>query len=150
MCVSWQVLYCLHPQLNGWNAPDVALNTSLKNTPRRGSEIFQKWGGGACFGEKKLKKKCLLIHMSMREHIKTRQTCNSFSLLPFQDDCLLFFCFVLLLSLFFKFERGVATPVTPLLDPPMKPYLKWIWTSRIELCLGKYLVTFPVVILRDK
>ena len=35
--------------------------------------------------------KMFLIHVSTRVHIKTRQTCNSFSLLLFQEDCLLFF-----------------------------------------------------------
>ena len=43
---------------------------------------------------------------------KTRQTCNSFSLLPFQEDCLLFFA-----SFIFEIWKGgggVATPVTPL------------------------------------
>ena len=38
-----------------------------------------------------------------------------FSLLPFHEDCLLLFD-----SFILKFERGgVATPVTPFLDPPM-------------------------------
>ena len=57
-----------------------------------------------------LKEKCLLIHVSTRVHIKTRQTCNSFSLLPFQEDCLLFFFFALFYYslIFLKFERGVA------------------------------------------
>ena len=35
--------------------------------------------------------KCLLIHLLTRVHVKTRHTCNSFSFLPFQEDCLLFF-----------------------------------------------------------
>ena len=43
------------------------------------------------------------MFVDTRVQIKTRQRCNSFSLLPFQEDCLLFFCFVLL----------------PPLDPPM-------------------------------
>ena len=47
-------------------------------------------------------------------------TCNSFYLLPFQEDCLLFFALFYYSLLFLKFERGVATPVTPPpLDPPM-------------------------------
>ena len=61
-----------------------------------------------------LKEKCLLIHVSTHVHIKTRQTCNSFSLLPFQEDCLLFFALVYYSLLFLKFEGGGgATPVTP-------------------------------------
>ena len=51
-------------------------------------ELFQRGGG---LRRKILKEKCLLIHVSTRVHIKTRQTCKSFSLLPFQEDCLLFF-----------------------------------------------------------
>ena len=69
-------------------------------------EIFQREGGG--LRRKILKEKCLLIHISTREHIKTRQTCNSFSLLPFQEDCLLFFAlyYRYYSLLFLKFERG--------------------------------------------
>ena len=51
-------------------------------------EIFQRGGG---LRRKFLKEKCLLIHVSTRVYIKTRQTCNYFSHLPFQEDCLLFF-----------------------------------------------------------
>ena len=40
-------------------------------------------GGGGELRRKILKEKCLLIHVSTRVHIKTRQTCKSFSLLPF-------------------------------------------------------------------
>ena len=71
-------------------------------------EIFQK--------RKILKEKCLLIHVSTRVRIQTSQTCNSFSLLPFQEDCLLFFALFYYSILFLKFERGIATPVTP---PPL-------------------------------
>ena len=46
------------------------------------------------------RKMFLMIHESMRVHIKTRQTCNSFSHLPFQEDCILH-VFVLLLSFIF-------------------------------------------------
>ena len=60
-----------------------------------------------------LKEKCL-IHVSTHVHIKNRQTCNFFYLLPFQEDCLLFFALFYYTLLFLKFERGgVATPVTP-------------------------------------
>ena len=38
--------------------------------------------------------------------MKTRQTCNSFSLLPFQEDCLLFFALFYYTFLFLKLERG--------------------------------------------
>ena len=63
-------------------------------------EVFQKGGGG--LRGKILKEKCLLIHVSTRVHIKTRQTCNSFSLLPFQEDCLLFFALFYYSLLFFE------------------------------------------------
>ena len=80
-------------------------------------EIFQ-WGG---VKRKILKEKCLLIHVSTRVRIKTSQTCNSFSLLPFQGDCLLFFALFYYSILFLKFERGIATPVTPPpFDSPME------------------------------
>ena len=73
-------------------------------------EIFQKGGWGG---------KCLLIQVSTCVHIKTRQTCKSFSLLPFQEDCPLFFALFYNSLLFFKFERGVATPCNPPPDSPM-------------------------------
>ena len=66
-------------------------------------EIFQRGGG---LRRKILKEKCLLIHVSTRVHIKTRQTCNSFSLLPFQVECPLFFALFYYSLLFLKFERG--------------------------------------------
>ena len=53
-------------------------------------------------------------YVSTLVHIKTRQTCNSFSLLPFEEDCLLFFALFYYSLLFLKFERGVATPIIPL------------------------------------
>ena len=58
---------------------------------------IQKFLKGGGVRRKILKEECLT-----RVHIKTRQTCNSLSLLSFQEDCLLFFCFVSLLS--FSFE----------------------------------------------
>ena len=62
-----------------------------------------------------LKEKCLLIHVSTRVHIKTRQTCNSFSFLPFQEDCLLFFllCFITLFY-FWNLKGGLQLPLLPL------------------------------------
>ena len=60
----------------------------------------------------------MLIHVSTHVHIKTRQTCNYFSLLPFQGDCLLFFALFYYSLLFLKFERGLQ-PRNPPLDPPM-------------------------------
>ena len=64
--------------------------------------------------KKILKEKCLLIHVSKRVHIKTRQTYNILSFLPFQDDFLLFFALFYYSFLFLKFERGegCSTPVT--------------------------------------
>ena len=71
---------------------------------RRGSRNFQRGGG---LKRKILKEKCLLIHV----------TCNSFSLLLFQEYCLLFFALFYYSLLYLKFERGGATPVTP---PPSR------------------------------
>ena len=70
---------------------------------RCGSRNFSKGGG---LRRKNFEKKCLLIHVSKRVHIKTRQICNSFSLLPYQEDCLLFFVLFYYSLLFLKFERG--------------------------------------------
>ena len=56
----------------------------LMHIQARTQKFFK--GGGWGWGGKFWKK-----NVSMRVHIKTRQTCNSFSLLPFQEDCLLFF-----------------------------------------------------------
>ena len=70
-----------------------------------------------------MKEKCLLIHISTRVHIKTRQTCNTFSHLPFQKDCLLFFALFYHSLLFLKFERGGLQPPyppPPSLDPLMR------------------------------
>ena len=73
-------------------------------------EIFQRGGG---LRRKIWKEKCLLIHVSTRVHIKTRQTCNSFSLLPFQEDGLLFFALFYYSLLFLKFEKGGCNPRKP-------------------------------------
>ena len=57
--------------------------------------------------------KCLLIHVLTRIHIKTRQTGNSFLLLPFQEDCLLFFALFYNSLLFFKRGGGGCNPRNP-------------------------------------
>ena len=79
---------------------------------RRGSRNFSKgdWGG-----------KFWKIHVSTHVLIKTRQTCNSFFLLPFQEDCLFNFFFVLLLSFIFEIRKGGGCDPRnpPPLDPPM-------------------------------
>ena len=76
-------------------------------------EIFQR--GLGWLRRKIFKEKCLLIHVSTRLQRKTRQTCNSFSLFPFQEVCLTYFA---LFYYFFYFWNvrggGVAHPVTPL------------------------------------
>ena len=54
-------------------------------------EIFQSGGGGGAEKENFESKTFVDIPVSTRVHIKTRQKCYSFSLLPFQEDCLLFF-----------------------------------------------------------
>ena len=65
-------------------------------------EIFQRGG----VEEENFERKILLIHVSTRVHTKTRQTCNSFSLLPFQEDFFLFFVLFYYSLLFLKFEGG--------------------------------------------
>ena len=102
-----RVVHCL------WGGEPFPLRQSFSRSwNRRGSINFLKGRGG--LRRKILKEKCLLIHVSTRVHIETRQSCNSFSLLPFQEDCLLFVAFFYYFLLFLKFERGgVATPVTP-------------------------------------
>ena len=53
--------------------------------------------------EEILKEICLLIHKTTRVHIKTRQTCNSFSQSSsFSRGLSSIFCFLLLLSLSFE------------------------------------------------
>ena len=56
--------------------------------------------------------KCLLIHVSTHVHIKTTQTYNSFSLLTFQEDCLLFFALFDYSLLLLK-GRGGCNPRNP-------------------------------------
>ena len=85
---------------------------------------IQKFFRGGGLRRKILKENCLLIHVSTSKHIKTKQTCNSFSRLPFQEDCHLFFALFYYPILFLKFERGGANPVTPPLDPPMQLFFK--------------------------
>ena len=75
---------------------------------RRGSRQFSKGGvEEENFGRK------MFVDTRI---ISTRQTCNSFSLLPFQEDCLLFFALFYYSLLFFKFERGGCNPRNP---PPL-------------------------------
>ena len=64
--------------------------------------------GGCELRRRILKENCLLILVSTRVHIKTRQTCNCFSLLPFQEDCFLFFA--LFYSSHFKKKGGCKPP----------------------------------------
>ena len=83
---------------------------------------------------------------------KTRQTGNSFSLLPFQEDCLLFFALFYYSLLFLTFERGVAAPVTPhplALDPPMDVYT-YTHTCTLHACVVVIgTCTFNYVIYRE-
>ena len=79
---------------------------------------FFKGGVGEGVRRKILKEKCLLIHVSMHVHIKTRQTCNSFSLsLLFKK--IVFYILLCVLLLYLKGGGGVATLVNPPLDPPI-------------------------------
>ena len=68
---------------------------------------------------------------------KTRQNCNSLSLLPFQENCLLFFALFNSL-LFLKFERGGGCNPRippPTLDPPMTcTFVPANPFSRISFC----------------
>ena len=80
-------------------------------------------GGGE---EEKLDRKMFVDTRINACNIKARQTCSTFSLLPFKEDCLLFFALFSYYDLFLKFERGVGLqprnppPPTPFLDPPMQ------------------------------
>ena len=73
---------------------------------RRGStEKFFKAGEGGGGEEEHFERKMFVVRLlhariNACTHKNYRQTCISFSLLPFQEDCLLF-CFVLLLSFFY-------------------------------------------------
>ena len=96
----------------GERVEEVWLEVCLNRVCRRGSRNFSRGG----LRRKILKEKCLFIHVSTGVHIKTRQTCTSFSLLPFQDDCLQFFALFYYSLLFLKFERGVVPPCPP---PPL-------------------------------
>ena len=92
------------------------LNTLVDNVLSDADlDIFQRGGG---LRRKILKYICLMIHVSTRFK-KTRQTCNPFSLLPFQEDCLLFFALFYHSFLFLKFQRKGCNPRNPHLDPPM-------------------------------
>ena len=86
---------------------------SVKNLDkycRRGSRVFSKGGGE----EENFERKMFFYTRIKHVPIKTRQICNSFSLLLFQEDCLLFFALCYYSLLFLKFEtEGGATPVNP-------------------------------------
>ena len=79
---------------------------SLHKHYRRGSRNFSKGGGD-------FERKMFVNTLSTRVYIKTRQTCNSFSLLSFQEDCLLFFVLFYYSVLFLKFEKGGCKPPPP-------------------------------------
>ena len=82
--------------------------------PGADPEIFQRGGGELRM--KILKVKCFLIHVSTRVHvhIKTRKICNSFSLLPFQEDCLLFFLLCFITPFYFwNLKGGGCNPRRP-------------------------------------
>ena len=88
----------LIPETHVWKSPSCHRNSDLTSLYRsdvkqQPNEKFSKGGG---LRRKNLNEKCLLIHVS---------TCNSFSLFPFQDDCLLFFALFDYSVLFLKFER---------------------------------------------
>ena len=61
----------------------------------------------------------MLIHVSTRLQRKTRQTCNSFSLFPFQEVCLTYFALFYYFFYFWNVRGGGCTPRNPPLDSPM-------------------------------
>ena len=99
------------------------------------ARIQKFFKGGGVLRRKIFKEKCLLIHLSSRVHIKTRQTCNSFSLLPFQEDCLLFFALFYYTLLFLKFEKGGGgcNPPPTLYAPMLIVSYFYIYLGRLEL-----------------
>ena len=103
----------------------------------RGSRNFSKRGGG--LSRKILKEKTCV-------HIKTRQTCNAFSLFPFQWECLLFLLFFLL-SFIFEIWRGGYYPPLPPLDPPMIFDHKSQDLEYLVLCMLCYYCIFMVYML---
>ena len=101
---------------------------------------IQKFFKGGGLRKKILKEKCLLIHVSTRVHIKTRQTCNS-------TVFYFLLCFYYSL-LFLKSERGGCNPrnPNPPLDPPMGCSRPW----REAAYLNLYIVSLPLSLLRLK
>ena len=86
---SFAYVYGLNSKPRSTTGVDIIIGTCEEQfRNRRGSRNFSKGGG---LRRKILKEKCLLVHVSTRVHIKTRQTSNCFFLLPFQEDCLPFF-----------------------------------------------------------
>ena len=101
--------WCKNCKIKIWKKP---INTHIK--ARSGSRIFNFYQRGGWGG--KFWKKMFINTRINAWHMKTRQTCNCYSLLLFQQYCLLFFALFYYSLLFLKLERGggVATPVTPL------------------------------------
>ena len=86
---------------------------------------IQNFFNGGGLRRKILKEKCFLIVILTRVHITIRQTCSSLSLLPFREDCLLFFALFFTLFYFWNLKEGGGwNPRNPLppLDPPMHPF----------------------------
>ena len=94
---------------------------------RRGSINFSKGGG---VEEENFERKMFFdTRINACTH-KNRQTCNYFSLLPFQEDYLYYYSL-----LFLKFEREVATPVTPSRSAKgFKNLLSTVHLIRLRLC----------------
>ena len=94
----------------GTNKFDLSVGTNKFDW--RGSRNFSKGG----LRGKILKEKCLLITRTCIKACthKTRQTCNAFSFLPIQEDCLLFFA-LFYYSPFFEFFLN--NPLPPLDSP---------------------------------
>ena len=82
-----------------------------------GSRNFSKRGGLRRKILKEKWEKCLLIHLSTRVHIKTRQTCNYFSLFLFKRIASYFLLCFITLFYFWNLKGRVATAVTTPLDP---------------------------------
>ena len=81
------------------------------------ARIKKFFKGGEGWGGKFWKKYVCWYRYQRVYTKKTRKTCNSISLLPFQEDGLLFFfCFVLLLSFIFEIWKGGCNSSNP--PPP--------------------------------
>ena len=128
-----KLLSSLHSKM--YNPSDIKLLV-VNGYATRADQQFFKMGEG--LRRKILKEKCLLIHVSTRVHIhvKTRQTCNSFSLLPFQEDFLLF----ITLFHFWNLKGGFYPPPPPSRSANALCY-GWLGYYAVSAVFQSYLYT---------